>query len=136
MAGRSEFHGFRLIGELILFALIAPVVLMTAIFIAPIALVALPIFLAWSIQNGGGPELHHDDKLPYRRQRRVPPPPELNRLLLVVVRFDVNRHVTEPIELRLQPRLDGVADLVRARQRQPAVDLHVQIELVGAGDAA
>ena len=74
MAGRSEFHGFRLIGELILFALIAPVVLMTAIFIAPIALVALPIFLAWSIQQGGAAELHHDDKIPYRRRPQLPQP--------------------------------------------------------------
>jgi len=74
MAGRSEFHGFRLIGELILFALIAPVVLMTAIFIAPIALVALPIFLAWSIQQGGSVEIHHDDKLPRRPGDRLPAP--------------------------------------------------------------
>ena len=64
MAGRSEFHGFRLIGELILFALTLPVVLMLAVFIAPVALVALPIFLVWSIQQGGSVEVHHDDKLP------------------------------------------------------------------------
>jgi hypothetical protein len=73
MAGRSEFHGFRLIGELILFAMIAPVVLVTAIFIAPIALVALPIFLIWSIQQGGSVEVHHDDKLPFTPPARQLP---------------------------------------------------------------
>jgi|RhiMetdeSRZDD1v2_1073273.scaffolds.fasta_scaffold2597555_2 hypothetical protein len=72
MAGRSEFHGFRLIGELILFALIAPVVMVTAIFIAPIALVAFPLFLAWSIQQGGAAEVHHDDKLPKINRTQLP----------------------------------------------------------------
>ena len=75
MSGRSEFHGFRFMGEVLLFLLILPVVLMTAIFIAPIALVGLPFFLAWSIQNGGAAERHHDDKLPLRLRGRLAPAP-------------------------------------------------------------
>ncbi len=65
MAGRKEeLHMFRLIGFMLLLVLTVPVVLMTAIFIAPILLVAMPIFIAWSIQEGGAAERHHDDAIP------------------------------------------------------------------------